>query len=408
MSTTLIDSVKTVFTDTLIAKFSELLGETEMNTQKAVLAAVPLVLTDILHKSYTSEGATRVWNLSKLAAGSDFFGQLHELSVGSGGLVPGSILLNKGNDFTRSLLNDRADPVIHEISRFGGVSVSSASFLAGIAGFASLDSIGRHITNARLDVNGLAHWLQSQRESVLHRIPPALQVKAALGIHHYPGEKTAGSSGKKALYIILALIVLFGIAFFVYRSRVQTDVANPAGTVDTVATTPAPAPANTADTAAAILSPTSKVTLPNGKVLDANKGGTEDQLVSFLGDPHARLDRKKGTWFDFTRIGFASHSASLSSESENQLKNIVEILHAFPKARIKIGGYADNQGDSAANVLLSRQRAGNILAKLKDLGAKSSQLTGAEGYGPNDAVGDNGTRIGRAMNRRMSIHVKAK
>jgi outer membrane protein OmpA-like peptidoglycan-associated protein len=48
------------------------------------------------------------------------------------------------------------------------------------------------------------------------------------------------------------------------------------------------------------------------------------------------------------------------------------------------------------------------LAKLKDLDAKASQLTGAKGYGPNYPVGDNGTAAGRNMNRRMSIDVKAK
>jgi len=61
-----------------------------------------------------------------------------------------------------------------------------------------------------------------------------------------------------------------------------------------------------------------------------------------------------------------------------------------------------------ANIRLSRQRAEKIEAKLKDLGARPSQITGAQGYGPQYPVGDNGTTTGRAMNRRMSIDVKAK
>jgi outer membrane protein OmpA-like peptidoglycan-associated protein len=78
------------------------------------------------------------------------------------------------------------------------------------------------------------------------------------------------------------------------------------------------------------------------------------------------------------------------------------------KAKIKIGGYSDNTGDSANNVRLSQDRADNIEAKLKQLGTKPHQLAGAKGYGPGYAVGDNGTAAGRAMNRRMSIDVKAK
>jgi outer membrane protein OmpA-like peptidoglycan-associated protein len=142
--------------------------------------------------------------------------------------------------------------------------------------------------------------------------------------------------------------------------------------------------------------------------LNAYRGGTEDRLVSFLNDPNARLDKDNGNWFDFTKIGFASNSSGLLLESETQLKNIVAILRAFPKAKIKIGGYSDNTGDSINNVRLSQQRADNILVKLKDLGAKSTQLTGAKGYGSNYPVGDNATATGRTMNRRTSIDVKAK
>jgi OOP family OmpA-OmpF porin len=148
--------------------------------------------------------------------------------------------------------------------------------------------------------------------------------------------------------------------------------------------------------------------LPNGKLLDAHQGGMEDQLVTFLGDPNTKLHKKNGDWFDFTKIGFASNSASLLLESEVQLKNIVAILAAFPNAKIKIGGYSDNVGDFADNVRLSQQRADNIYAKLIDLDAKHSQLKGAKGYGPKYPVGDNGTEVGRHMNRRMSLDVVAK
>ncbi len=176
-------------------------------------------------------------------------------------------------------------------------------------------------------------------------------------------------------------------------------------TTDTTVTVTTPAPPVNTDTA---VSPRTQVSLPNGQVISASKGSTEDRLITFLSDPNAPLDKKNGNWFDFTKVGFASNSASLLLESETQLRNIVTILGAFPKAKIKIGGYTDNTGETAANIRLSQERADNILAKLKELEAKSSQLAGAEGYGPKYPVGDNGTPAGRAMNRRMSINVKAK
>jgi OmpA-OmpF porin, OOP family len=404
MSSTLIDSVKLAFTDVHSSKFSALLGETEGNIQKAIHAAIPIVLIDVLHESSTPAGATKIWNLSRQAANGDFFGHLHELTIDSGGLVVGSILLNKGTEFARNLLTVRTDAVIGEVSRYAGVSIPSASFIVGIASFAALDSIGRHASKSNVDANGLAYWLAAQKDSIIHSIPAGLEVKSALGIHHYPGEKGVGVRRNTALYVALILIVLFLAAFFIYRSRSQTDVVNTSSTTDTMVTAPAPV-ATRQDT---VTSPAIQVSLPNGVVLNAYRGGTEDQLVSFLNDPHAKLDKKNGNWFDFTNIGFASNSTGLLLESERQLKNIVAILDAFPKARIKIGGYTDNTGDSTDNKRLSNQRAGNIAVKLKDLGAKSSQLTGAEGYGSRYPVGDNGTPAGRSMNRRMSIDVKAK
>jgi outer membrane protein OmpA-like peptidoglycan-associated protein len=404
MSGTLIDSVKSVFTDALISKLSVLLGEAEGNTQKAINAAIPIVLIDILHEAGSTGGPAKIGTLSKQAATSDFFGHLHELSVGTGNLVAGSVLLTKGKDFARSLLTIRTEAVINEVSRYAGVSIPSASFITGIVTFASLDSIGRHLSKSNVNGNGMVQWLETQRESIISAIPAGLQVKTALGIRHYPGEKVVSVKRNTALYVVLAIIVLCVAAFFIFRTRNPTVVMSPSATTDTIVTTAAlvSTPSDT------VSSPSIKVTLPNGEVLDAYQGGTEDQLINFLNDPHAKLDKKNGNWFDFTKIGFASNSASLLLASERQLKNIVAIIDAFPKAKIKIGGYSDNTGDSVDNVRLSQQRADNIMAKLKDFGARSSQLKGAEGYGPNYPVGDNGTATGRAMNRRMSIDVKAK
>src|SRR5580693_2790089 len=101
MSNKLINSVKSVFNDALITKFSVLLNETQGNVQKAVQGTIPMILTEILHEAGTVDGVANIENLSKQAAGNDFFGQIHELSVSSGSLVTGSVLLKKGSDFTR-------------------------------------------------------------------------------------------------------------------------------------------------------------------------------------------------------------------------------------------------------------------------------------------------------------------
>ena len=408
MSSSLLGSVRSAFTETLIAKFPVLLGESEANINKAMQGAIPMVLTDILHKSYSPDGIAKVSTLAKQAVTGDFFGQIHELNVGNGGLVAGSALLSKGAEYSKALLAGHTDPVVNEISRYSNTSISSAAFIVGLVSFASLDAVGRHLANHSVDGNGLSTWIKAQGDTILHAIPVGLEVKPALGIQRYPWEKTVKTRRNSVLYGIIVLLIVVVAVFLLFRSCQHTDTVT-STTADTTVTvtTPAPAAAPAVNTDTAV-SPRTQVSLPNGQVISANKGSTEDRLIAFLSDPNAPLDKKNGNWFDFTKVGFASNSASLLLESETQLKNIVVILGAFPKAKIKIGGYSDNTGDAAENTRLSQERADNVLAKLKELGARSSQLVGAEGFGPKFPVGDNGTQAGRAMNRRLSINVKHK
>jgi outer membrane protein OmpA-like peptidoglycan-associated protein len=148
------------------------------------------------------------------------------------------------------------------------------------------------------------------------------------------------------------------------------------------------------------------VKLINGKELEAYKGGIEDKLVNFINDASAKPE--KTIWFDFDNLLFETGKATLTAESQKQLNNITEILAAYPKVKIKIGGYTDNVGDSLANVKLSQQRAENVLAELKSKKVAAEQLVSAEGYGPMHAVADNASEDGRAKNRRISINVREK
>ena len=126
-----------------------------------------------------------------------------------------------------------------------------------------------------------------------------------------------------------------------------------------------------------------KVKLPDGVELDAFKGGIEDQLVTFLNNPSALAG--KNVWFDFDNLNFKTGSADITEESIKQVQNIAVILKAYPKLKIKIGGYTDKTGDSLSNFKLSQGRAESVLSALKSSGANPSQLLGAEGYGSSNA-----------------------
>jgi outer membrane protein OmpA-like peptidoglycan-associated protein len=140
--------------------------------------------------------------------------------------------------------------------------------------------------------------------------------------------------------------------------------------------------ANTADTVSTEMTPVReslKVKLPGGTELDAFKGGIEDQLVAFLNNISSKPG--KDVWFDFDNLNFKTGSADITAESMKQIQNIAAILKAYPKLKIKIGGYTDKTGDSLANIKLSASRAESVVAALKNTDANPAQVTGAEGYG---------------------------
>lgn len=140
--------------------------------------------------------------------------------------------------------------------------------------------------------------------------------------------------------------------------------------------------------------------------MDANVAadGVEAKLVEFI-----KSDKPvdKTTWFTFDRLYFDTAKASLKPESETQLKNIVEIMKAYPKVKLKIGGYTDNKGADAYNLKLSTDRANTTYHKLVGMGVAADRLA-YEGYGKEHPIADNATEEGRAKNRRIDVRVTEK
>jgi outer membrane protein OmpA-like peptidoglycan-associated protein len=145
--------------------------------------------------------------------------------------------------------------------------------------------------------------------------------------------------------------------------------------------------------------------LPNGIELNLPEFGVEKKLIAFIEDKSKPVD--KTTWFSFDRLDFETGSATLKPTSAEQLKNIAEIMKAYPKVGLKIGGYTDNTGNADANLKLSQTRAENTKQELVKLGVDAKRLE-AEGYGEKHPVADNSTEEGRQKNRRIDLRVTSK
>lgn len=101
--------------------------------------------------------------------------------------------------------------------------------------------------------------------------------------------------------------------------------------------------------------------------------------------------------FDFDR-------ATLKSAMMGVLDKVADMLNTSPAdEKVEIIGHTDSTGPEAYNQQLSERRAQSVADYLAGKGVSNMSL---KGMGESQPVADNGTREGRAMNRRVEIQTK--
>jgi OmpA-OmpF porin, OOP family len=215
---------------------------------------------------------------------------------------------------------------------------------------------------------------------------------------------SAAASGSRWL-VPLAILGALILAWLLYRALSGPGTPPVAAPVVAAANTAVNAVGNAANAAWAALGEMTKVTLPDGTELNVPANGVESKLIAYLNDPNSTVSEDQ--WFDFDRLLFDTGKATLQPASQEQLGNIAAILKAYPKVKIRLGGYTDNTGDADSNVKLSDERANGVMAELTKLGTDPSRMS-AKGYGEEHPVADNATEEGRAKNRRISMRVTEK
>ncbi len=144
--------------------------------------------------------------------------------------------------------------------------------------------------------------------------------------------------------------------------------------------------------------------LSTGYSIKAANDGFISKLVGFIENNEAI---NKDLWFSMDGITFDTNKATIKKESDAQINDIAEILKAYPKVKIKIGGYTDNTGNTKANKKLSANRADAVKKALVAKSVKADRMD-AEGYGSDHPVASNDTEEGRQQNRRIDVRVTEK
>lgn len=405
--TTLLDEVQGLFTPDILSKTAVSLGENESGIKKAISGVIPTVLGEISSKASKVEGAKTILDMARSASTGDGPAHIGDFFGGGGSVLAG------GMDMAKRLLGDTAGGIAHSIAGYAGIKETSASSLIGMVTPVALGVLGHQASAEHLNPPGLSNLLAGQKSSILSALPSGLSsLKGKLGLGGSgpstsfvaPGVKHAGEKAERVkaaakrglgfgwlLAAIVVILAIYLIWYFMMSGRGRQVPASPA-----------------VNTGAATLT-TIKVTLPDGKTLEAYKGGIEDRLVTFLNSTDPADSISNARWFDFNELTFKTGSADITDESKRQVRNIAAILLEYPKVKIKIGGYTDKTGNEEDNLRLSRQRAEATVNALKQEGVDPSQLVGAEGYGSQFArAAAAAPEEERKADRRISVSVRSK
>jgi OOP family OmpA-OmpF porin len=109
---------------------------------------------------------------------------------------------------------------------------------------------------------------------------------------------------------------------------------------------------------------------------------------------------------ELPRITFGTGSATLTRDGRETVRNVAEILQAYPKVAVEIQGHTDDRGTSRVNRELSVARARTVLLTLRGLGVDRDRLT-SKGFGEAKPAFPNSSAGNRAKNRRVVFEVKA-
>jgi len=211
-----------------------------------------------------------------------------------------------------------------------------------------------------------------------------------------PRQVHVGPTEKKTNWLAWLALIAGILALLLALSRCNRDEGAVATTNSTAQAVPADG-----DAAMTAETPSATVTAATGAAAAGTLAGTSGVGAYLAGS--GTLPQS----FAFEKLNFDSASSTLRPTDKGEVDSIVAALKQHPQARVRIIGYADARGPSAANLALGRARADSVKADMVASGVDAGRIETASG-GENDPVDNNATASGQAENRRTELVLLAR
>ena len=425
MSVNLLDLAKSSLTPILLSKAGSLFGLDEGIASKALGAVLPTLLSGVLSKSTTPQGADSLLNAIKDdSVDSNIVNNLSGLLSSESGVQS---LGTQGGKLLGFLFGDKASGLGEQIANIAGVPSEASSGVKGLTALAAPALFGllkNQVLGSNLNASGLSTLLANQIPHLEKALPAQVaqwlgwgslgsffggiaskfgSSLGAAGSAATAAAATVGSTaldtGKKSggiLKWLSPLLLLGAVALWALRScgaPKPHDAPPPPPPAPTAGATPAAPPAPPAAPAVPF----------DAKAAIAAAQGKYDAALKAL-EGSGKCDAPAlANALSLYVVNFASGSAALPIGDVAELKKAVPALKLCAKDNVKlvVVGHTDNVGNPAANQKLSEARANALKALFVGQGLPAAMFT-ASGKGDTEPVGDNKTEEGKFKNRRIS------
>lgn len=380
MQNDIIKNLNSGLSSEFITSLANLIGENESGIKTTICAFIPMVINKAINHLNSDNTPYFLNIINNLPYHNSLSDLSKEIEAQSG--------FNRVIEKLNSLLfPESLERLVSKLSSFSGISIDSVRKVLFIGSALLFNAMKGYLSNRNQQSSSLKTWLHEQK-----KYSDAITPKGFTGLLTneeramlYPDGGVSDIKKKHAydkkwpwllLLVLLSFLLLFMLRSCVVQPTTQGNT-------------------NSWGDLGALISKK----LPNGSTLQFPDLGMENKLIQFI-----EGQDNKSIWFSFDRLKFKTNRAELQPESDEQLKNIADILNAYPNIKMQLGGYTDNTGDNDYNLKLSQDRADSVRQELITLGADGNNIE-AKGYGSAFPVAPNDTEENRAKNRRIDIRM---
>ncbi|GAB2545739.1 DUF937 domain-containing protein [Spirosoma aerophilum] len=421
-------NLTTVLNSEVLSRIAAYIDEPIEKTSKAVDGLVYTIVGGLMKRTTSEIGVNQLYN--HIQKGRYDGTSLDSLATVLRDPSLTNTLITQGNDVISHLLPAMKSSIGSMISSYAGIRNSSAISLLGLTTTIVLQVLGKQVKDQKLDADGLASTLFSEREALVNLVPEEFMPRLVekVGLHQVvaglaaparravaePQGRSVTTATRPAITYDLAddsdndsgaltkwgvgALIAVGLAFggyYLYQNTQKYSNGDEANEVSTVANdtiqadtvtrslavpkeqAPKTTPASASATAA------SAITSATGLSGTATGGSLTQQLTPYLGNPAL----PKGRSFPLTGVAFQPGSLSLTPGSQATLNELSTLLKTYPQLQVLLIGFANDAQGGFTNKSLSFKRVNTIKQQLVSSGINFMRID-AVGRGTGVAKND--------------------